>query len=74
MGGEALGHMKAQCPSVGECQGQEAGEGGCKEHIASEGIFPEAVEIASRGATTAELPTQLPIQCAPKNHEQNITP
>ena len=28
MGGEALGPMKPQCPSVGECQDQEAGVGG----------------------------------------------
>ena len=28
MGGEALGPVKARCPSVGECQGQEAGGGG----------------------------------------------
>jgi hypothetical protein len=28
MGGEALGAVKAQCPSVGECQGREAGMGG----------------------------------------------
>ena len=28
MGGEALGPVKAQCPSVGECQGMEAGMGG----------------------------------------------
>ena len=27
MGGEALGPVKAQCPSIGECQDQEAGEG-----------------------------------------------
>jgi hypothetical protein len=27
MGGEALGPVKAQCPSVGECQGREAGVG-----------------------------------------------
>ena len=27
MGGEALCPMKALCPSVGECQGQEAGVG-----------------------------------------------
>jgi hypothetical protein len=26
-GGEALGPVKALCPSVGECQGQEAGVG-----------------------------------------------
>jgi hypothetical protein len=28
MGGEALGPVKALGPSIGECQGQEAGEGG----------------------------------------------
>ena len=28
MGGEALGSVKALCPSVGEYQGQEAGVGG----------------------------------------------
>ena len=28
MGGEALGHVKAQCPTVGECQGREAGVSG----------------------------------------------
>ena len=27
MGGEALDPVKAQCPSVGECQDREAGEG-----------------------------------------------
>ena len=27
-GGGALGPVKALCPSVGECQGQEAGVGG----------------------------------------------
>ena len=27
-GGEALGPVKVQCPSVGECQGEEAGVGG----------------------------------------------
>jgi hypothetical protein len=27
MRGEALGPVKAQCPSVGECQGREAGVG-----------------------------------------------
>ncbi|KRY62123.1 hypothetical protein T4D_1585 [Trichinella pseudospiralis] len=25
MGGEALGPVKALCPSIGECQGQERG-------------------------------------------------
>jgi hypothetical protein len=28
MGGEALGSVKVLCPSVGECQDQEAGVGG----------------------------------------------
>jgi hypothetical protein len=28
MGGEALGPVKALCPTVGECQGQEVGVGG----------------------------------------------
>jgi hypothetical protein len=28
IGGEALGPVKALCPSVGECQGQEAGVDG----------------------------------------------
>jgi hypothetical protein len=28
MGGEALGPVKARCPSVGECQGREAEMGG----------------------------------------------
>jgi hypothetical protein len=27
MGGEALGPVKVLCPSVGKCQGQEAGVG-----------------------------------------------
>jgi hypothetical protein len=26
MGGEALGPVKVLCPSIGECQGQEAGK------------------------------------------------
>jgi hypothetical protein len=28
MGGEALGPVEVQCPSVGECEGREAGVGG----------------------------------------------
>jgi hypothetical protein len=28
MGGEALGSVKAQCPSVGECQNREVGVDG----------------------------------------------
>jgi hypothetical protein len=31
MGGEALGPVKALCPNVGECHGQEAGVGGLRE-------------------------------------------
>jgi hypothetical protein len=27
MGGEAFGPVKVLCPSIGECQGQEAGVG-----------------------------------------------
>jgi hypothetical protein len=29
MGGEALGHVKVRCPSVGEFKGGEVGVGGC---------------------------------------------
>jgi hypothetical protein len=28
MGGEVLGSVKILCPSIGDCQGQEAGVGG----------------------------------------------
>ena len=38
MGGEALGPVKALCPSVGECQGQEAGVGGLVSRGSWEGI------------------------------------
>jgi hypothetical protein len=30
MGGEVLGLVKILCPSIGECQGQEAGVGGLR--------------------------------------------
>ena len=41
MGGEALGPVKALCPSVGECQGQEAGVGGLvsRGRGRGEGVF-----------------------------------
>ena len=39
MGGEALGPVKALCPSVGECQGQEAGVGGLGSRGKGKGIF-----------------------------------
>ena len=38
MGGEALGPVKALCPSVGECQVQEAGLGGLGSRGSREGI------------------------------------
>jgi hypothetical protein len=33
MGGEALDPVKVLCPSVGECQGQEAGVGGLVKEV-----------------------------------------
>jgi hypothetical protein len=36
--GEALGPVKFQCPSIGECQGQEVGEGGLVSRERGEGI------------------------------------
>ena len=38
MGGEALCPVKALCPSVGECQDQEAGVGGLLSRERREGI------------------------------------
>jgi hypothetical protein len=38
MRGEALGPVKALCPSVGECQVQEAGLGGLGSRGSREGI------------------------------------
>jgi hypothetical protein len=38
MGGEALGPVKALCPSVGECQGQEVGVGGLVSRGKREGV------------------------------------
>ena len=38
MGGEALGPVKALCPSVGECQGQEVGVGGLVNRGRGEGL------------------------------------
>ena len=38
MRGEALGPVKALCPSVGECQGQEAGVGGLVSRGRERGI------------------------------------
>ena len=38
MGGETLGPVKARCPGVGECQGQDAGVGGLVSRGMGEGI------------------------------------
>ena len=38
MVGEALGPMKALCPNIGECQGQEAGVCGLVSRGQEEGI------------------------------------
>ena len=38
MGGKAIGPVKALCPRVGECQGQEAGVGGLVSRRRGEGI------------------------------------
>ena len=38
MGGEALGPVKALCPNVRECQGQEVGVGGLVSKGTGEGI------------------------------------
>jgi hypothetical protein len=39
MGGEALGPVMVLCPSVGGCQGQEAGVGGLVSRGRGEGIW-----------------------------------
>jgi hypothetical protein len=38
MGGEVLGPVKAPCPSVGECQGREAGVSGLVNRGSGDGI------------------------------------
>jgi hypothetical protein len=38
MGGEVLDPVKLLCPSIGECQGQEAGVGGLVSRGREEGI------------------------------------
>ena len=38
MRGEALGSVKAPCPSVGECQDREAGVGGLVSRGKGDGI------------------------------------
>jgi hypothetical protein len=48
MGGEALSPVKALCPSVVECQGQEAGVNGLVSRGGGEGGFQEG-ENRERG-------------------------
>ena len=38
MGGKALGSVKVLCPSIGECQVEEAGVGGLVSRGRGEGI------------------------------------
>ena len=38
MGGEALGPVMVLCPSIGECQGQEAGVGRLGSRTSGEGL------------------------------------
>jgi hypothetical protein len=38
MEGEAFGPVKTLCPSIGECQGQEAGVGGLVSRGRGEGM------------------------------------
>ena len=45
MGGEALGLLKALCPSVGECEGQEAGVGGLVSRGMGEGLGLSLIHI-----------------------------
>ena len=49
MGGEALGPVKAQCPSVGECQDREVGVGGLVSRGREDGIGGFQREKEERG-------------------------
>ena len=44
MGGEALDPMKAQCPSVGECQGMEAEVSGWGSTLKEAGLGGGGIE------------------------------
>ena len=46
MAGKALGPVKVLCPSIGECQGQEAGMGGLGNR--GEGRRREGIEDFQR--------------------------
>jgi hypothetical protein len=45
MGGEALGPVKAQCPSIGECYGGEAGVGGWGSTLIETGVKKDWVGV-----------------------------
>jgi hypothetical protein len=49
MGGEALGPVKALCPSVGECQEREVGVGGLGRRGMGDGIGGFRRGIEERG-------------------------
>ena len=49
MGGEALGLVKALCPSVGEYQGQEAGVGGLGSRVGDGGYRGLSVRKLGKG-------------------------
>ena len=51
MGVEALGPMKVLCPSVRECQGQEAGVGGLVSRKRGKGIGSFGVVKPGKGIT-----------------------
>jgi hypothetical protein len=49
--GEPLGSVKALCPSIGECQGQEVGMGGLVSRGREEGIRGDFGGRPGRGTT-----------------------
>ena len=49
MGGEALCPLKAVCPKVGECQGQEVGVGGLVRKGRGEGIARGFISEGNHG-------------------------
>jgi hypothetical protein len=49
MGGEAFGPVKALCPSIGKCQGQEAGVGGLVSRRNRDGIQGEGFHRGKPG-------------------------
>ena len=55
MGGEAFGPVKALCPSVRECQGQEAGVDRLVRRGREEGMGEGAFEGEPRKGITFEL-------------------